>query len=323
MPKNIMGFSSVISFIVKRLLQGIPVIIGVLTISFLLMTVAPGDPVLAMVGDYYDEATLESLREELGLNESLPMQYVQFMGKIFSGDFGKSFMTDRSVMSDLLQKIPFTLQLAFSAMLLATIFGVLLGIFSALKKGSIWDRLTIIISLSGISAPVFWIALLLILWVGVHLQWLPPTGYGGLSFLVLPAIALGTRSMAMLARTSRAFMLDVLNEDYMRTARAKGLSETKVIFKHGLRNALIPLITIVAMDFGSYLSGAVLTESIFGWPGVGRFALNAIMKRDFPVIQGTVLFMAVIFVFINIIVDILYAWTDPRVRRSLLGNKHE
>jgi len=323
MPKNIMGFSSVISFIVKRLLQGIPVIIGVLTISFLLMTVAPGDPVLAMVGDYYDEATLESLREELGLNESLPMQYVQFMGKIFSGDFGKSFMTDRSVMSDLLQKIPFTLQLAFSAMLLATIFGVLLGIFSALKKGSIWDRLTIIISLSGISAPVFWIALLLILWVGVHLQWLPPTGYGGLSFLVLPAIALGTRSMAMLARTSRAFMLDVLNEDYMRTARAKGLSETKVIFKHGLRNALIPLITIVAMDFGSYLSGAVLTESIFGWPGVGRFALNAIMKRDFPVIQGTVLFMAVIFVFINIIVDILYAWTDPRVRRSLLGDKHE
>ncbi len=318
-----MGFSSVISFIVKRLLQGIPVIIGVLTISFLLMTVAPGDPVLAMVGDYYDEATLESLREELGLNESLPMQYVQFMGKIFSGDFGKSFMTDRSVMSDLLQKIPFTLQLAFSAMLLATIFGVLLGIFSALKKGSIWDRLTIIISLSGISAPVFWIALLLILWVGVHLQWLPPTGYGGLSFLVLPAIALGTRSMAMLARTSRAFMLDVLNEDYMRTARAKGLSETKVIFKHGLRNALIPLITIVAMDFGSYLSGAVLTESIFGWPGVGRFALNAIMKRDFPVIQGTVLFMAVIFVFINIIVDILYAWTDPRVRRSLLGDKHE
>jgi len=232
-------------------------------------------------------------------------------------------MTDRSVMSDLLQKIPFTLQLAFSAMLLATIFGVLLGIFSALKKGSIWDRLTIIISLSGISAPVFWIALLLILWVGVHLQWLPPTGYGGLSFLVLPAIALGTRSMAMLARTSRAFMLDVLNEDYMRTARAKGLSETKVIFKHGLRNALIPLITIVAMDFGSYLSGAVLTESIFGWPGVGRFALNAIMKRDFPVIQGTVLFMAVIFVFINIIVDILYAWTDPRVRRSLLGDKHE
>ena len=318
-----MGFSSVISFIVKRLLQGIPVIIGVLTISFLLMTVAPGDPVLAMVGDYYDEATLESLREELGLNESLPMQYVQFMGKIFSGDFGKSFMTDRSVMSDLLQKIPFTLQLAFSAMLLATIFGVLLGIFSALKKGSIWDRLTIIISLSGISAPVFWIALLLILWVGVHLQWLPPSGYGGLSFLVLPAIALGTRSMAMLARTSRAFMLDVLNEDYMRTARAKGLSETKVIFKHGLRNALIPLITIVAMDFGSYLSGAVLTESIFGWPGVGRFALNAIMKRDFPVIQGTVLFMAVIFVFINIIVDILYAWTDPRVRRSLLGDKHE
>ncbi len=312
-----------INFIIKRILQGIPVILGVLTISFLLMNVAPGDPVLAMVGDYYDESTLESLREELGLNEPLPIQYVHFIGNILSGDFGTSFMTNRPVVSDLLQKIPFTLQLAISAMCIATIFGVLLGIFSALKKGSIWDRLAIIVSLGGISAPVFWIALLLILWVGVHLQWLPPTGYGGLSFLVLPAIALGTRSMAMLARTSRAFMLDVLSEDYMRTARAKGLSETVVVLKHGLRNVLIPLITIVAMDFGSYLSGAVLTESIFGWPGVGRFALNAIMKRDFPVIQGTVLFMAIIFVCINILVDILYAWTDPRVRRSLLGNKHE
>jgi ABC-type dipeptide/oligopeptide/nickel transport system permease component len=323
MQKNIPKFLNMINFIIKRILQGIPVILGVLTISFLLMNVAPGDPVLAMVGDYYDESTLESLREELGLNEPLPIQYVHFIGNILSGDFGTSFMTNRPVVSDLLQKIPFTLQLAISAMCIATIFGVLLGIFSALKKGSIWDRLAIIVSLGGISAPVFWIALLLILWVGVHLQWLPPTGYGGLSFLVLPAIALGTRSMAMLARTSRAFMLDVLSEDYMRTARAKGLSETVVVLKHGLRNVLIPLITIVAMDFGSYLSGAVLTESIFGWPGVGRFALNAIMKRDFPVIQGTVLFMAIIFVCINILVDILYAWTDPRVRRSLLGNKHE
>ncbi len=302
----------------KRILHGIPVIIGVLTISFFLMNVVPGDPVLAMVGDYYDDATLENLREQLGLNDPLPQQYLQFIGRVINGDLGQSYITHRPVLDDLLHKIPYTLELAFAAMFIAVIFGILIGVFSALKRGTFWDRFSIIFALGGVSAPVFWIALLLILFVGVELQWLPPTGYGGIKFLILPAIALGTRSMAMLARTSRALMLDVLNEDYMRTARAKGLSEFVVIFKHGLKNLLIPLITIVASDFGSYLSGAVLTESVFGWPGVGRFALNAIMKRDFPAIQGTVLFMALIFVTINIVVDILYMWVDPRVKEQII-----
>jgi len=305
------------ALIIKRILQGIPVILGVMTISFLLMNVAPGDPVRAMVGDYYDEATVESLREELGLNESLGVQYINFISNVCRGDLGKSFMTQRLVIDDLKQKVPFTLQLALGAMLIAVPFGILLGVFAAINRGKLIDRILIVVSLAGVSAPVFWIALLLILIVGIHLQWLPPTGFGGIKFLILPAIALGTRSMAMLARTSRAYMLDVLQEDYIRTALAKGLSQRIVLFKHGLRNVLIPLITIVAADFGSYLSGAVLTESIFGWPGVGRFALNAIMKRDFPVIQGTVLFMALIFVVINIIVDICYAWADPRVRETL------
>ena len=308
-----------IPFIIRRILQGIPVILGVMTISFLLMNVAPGDPVRAMVGDYYDDDTIESLREELGLNKSLGAQYLNFISNTCRGDLGKSFMTQRLVVEDLKQKAPFTLQLALGAMLIAVPFGILLGIFAAINRGKLIDRILILVSLVGISAPVFWIALLLILILGINLQWLPPTGFGGIKFLILPAIALGTRSMAMLARTSRAYMLDVLKEDYIRTALAKGLSQRIILFKHALRNVLIPIITIVAADFGSYLSGAVLTESIFGWPGVGRFALNAIMKRDFPAIQGTVLFMALIFIVINIIVDICYAWVDPRVREKLIN----
>jgi ABC-type dipeptide/oligopeptide/nickel transport system permease component len=203
-------------------------------------------------------------------------------------------------------------------MCIAIPIGVTLGILAAMNRGKWIDRFLVVISLSGIAAPVFWIALLLILMVGIQLQWLPPTGFGGFKFLILPSIALGTRSLALLARTTRAYMLEVLKEDYIRTAMAKGVSTKNIILKHALRNVSIPLITIIATDFGSYLSGAVLTESIFGWPGVGRFALNAIMKRDFPAIQGTVLFMAILFVVINIVVDILYAWTDPRVRESVI-----
>ena len=293
-------------------------ILGVLTISFILMYIAPGDPVLALVGDYYDDDTLAQLRHQLGLDRSTFAQYGIFMKRILSGDLGNSFVTQRPVLDDILEKIPFTLQLATAAMIIAVLVGVLLGILSALKKDTIWDKASIIISLAGVSAPVFWVALLLILWVGVYLQWLPPTGYGGLKFLVLPAIALGTRSLAMMTRLTRAFMLDTMNEDYIVTARSKGLSERIVIFKHAMKNLAIPLITIIGLDFGSYMSGAVLTESIFGWPGVGRFALNAIMKRDFPAIQGSVLFMALIFVVLNIIVDIIYAWADPRVRERLV-----
>nr|MBC8479280.1 ABC transporter permease [FCB group bacterium] len=221
-------------------------------------------------------------------------------------------------MEDITQKLPFTFQLASAAMLFAIVFGVTAGIFSALKKNTIWDRMTVVLSLTGVSAPVFWIALILILYVGVYWRLLPPTGYGGIKFLILPAIALGSRSMALLVRTTRAYFLEILNEDYMRTARAKGLPPLKIYFKHGLRNLAIPLITIIGADFGSYLSGAVLTESIFGWPGVGRFALNAILKRDFPAIQGTVLVMALTFVFINILVDVLYTWMDPRVREQIV-----
>tara|TARA_B100000315_G_scaffold43115_1_gene38062 strand:- start:2569 stop:3423 length:855 start_codon:yes stop_codon:yes gene_type:complete len=278
------------------------------------MYVVPGDPVLSMVGERYDEATIQRLRDNLHLDDPLWKQFGNYVGNLLKGDLGNSFITMRPVANDLMDKFPFTLLLASSAMIVSIVVGLAVGIISSLKPNSLLDRGTMLLALTGISAPVFWVGLLLILIVGVNLKWLPPTGYGGVEYLILPAIALGTRSAAFLARVTRSTMLDVLQQDYIRTARAKGLPEWKVILKHAFPNTLIPIITIIGVDFGSYLSGAVLTESIFGWPGIGRFALDAILKRDFPVIQGTVLFTAMMFIFANLIVDLLYGVVDPKVR---------
>ena len=301
-------------YVLKRLLQAVPVVLGVMTLTFILMYLVPGDPVLAMVGEHFDAATVANLRRQLGLDDPWPVQYIRFMGRIMTGDLGRSFLTDRAVAAELLERIPYTLELAFGAMTVSVVVGLTVGIVASLRPGSLLDRGIMVLSLAAVSAPVFWVALLLILYVGVGLRWLPPTGYGGLQYLILPAIALGTRSAAFLARITRANMLEVLGEDYIRTARAKGLSEWVVVLKHALRNALIPIITVIGTDFGSYLSGAVLTESVFGWPGVGRYALDAILKRDFPAIQGAVLFMALIFIAVNLAVDLLYGWIDPRIR---------
>ncbi|MCH7520782.1 MAG: ABC transporter permease [Candidatus Marinimicrobia bacterium] len=301
-------------YVLKRLLQAVPVVLGVMTLTFILMYLVPGDPVLAMVGEHFDAATVANLRRQLGLDDPWPVQYIRFMGRIMTGDLGRSFLTDRAVAAELLERIPYTLELAFGAMTVSVVVGLTVGIVASLRPGSLLDRGIMVLSLVAVSAPVFWVALLLILYVGVGLRWLPPTGYGGLQYLILPAIALGTRSAAFLARITRANMLEVLGEDYIRTARAKGLSEWVVVLKHALRNALIPIITVIGTDFGSYLSGAVLTESVFGWPGVGRYALDAILKRDFPAIQGAVLFMALIFIAVNLAVDLLYGWIDPRIR---------
>ena len=204
-------------------------------------------------------------------------------------------------------------------MIFAIIIGLTAGILSSVNPGSFMDRGIMVIALAGISAPVFWVGLILVLVVGVILRWLPPTGFGGLEYLILPALTLGLRSAAYLARLTRATMLDELNKDYIRTARSKGLPEWKVFIKHAFPNTLIPVITVIGTDFGSYLSGAVLTESIFGWPGIGRLALDAILKRDFPLIQGTVLFMAIMFVMMNVLVDILYGVVDPKIRLERSG----
>lgn len=302
------------SYFIKRIFQTIPVILGVITLTFILMYIVPGDPVMSMVGERYDEDTIQKLREELHLDDPIWIQYFRFLGNLLHGDLGRSFVTFNPVLDDLLARFPFTLTLALSAMIVSILIGLSVGILSSLKPNSLLDRGTMMFALAGISAPVFWIGLLLILYVSVYLKWLPPTGYGGLEYLILPAITLGTRSAAFLARMTRATMLDVLQQDYIRTARAKGLPEWKVILKHAFPNTFIPVITIIGVDFGSYLSGAVLTESIFGWPGIGRFALDAILKRDFPVIQGTVLFTALMFISANLIVDLLYGVVDPRIR---------
>jgi len=303
-----------VNFIVRRILQTIPVLFGVIVITFILMYMVPGDPVVSMVGERYDEETIHKLRKELHLDDSLPMQFVHYVSNVMRGDFGKSFITGGSVSEELLIKFPNTLILAVASMIIAIITGLTLGIVSSLKPQSILDKITMFFALAGISAPVFWVGLMLVLFIGVFLQWLPPTGFGGIEYIILPAITLGLRSAAYLARLTRATMLDVLNQDYIRTARMKRLPEWKVILKHGFPNILIPIITVIGTDFGSYLSGAVLTESIFGWPGIGRYALEAILKRDFPVIQGTVLFMALMFILANLIVDIFYGIVDPRMR---------
>jgi len=303
-----------VNFIVRRILQTIPVLFGVIVITFILMYMVPGDPVVSMVGERYDEETIHKLRKELHLDDSLPMQFVHYVSNVMRGDFGKSFITGGSVSEELLIKFPNTLILAVASMIIAIITGLTMGIVSSLKPQSILDKITMFFALAGISAPVFWVGLMLILFIGVFLQWLPPTGFGGVEYIILPAITLGLRSAAYLARLTRATMLDILNQDYIRTARMKRLPEWKVILKHGFPNILIPIITVIGTDFGSYLSGAVLTESIFGWPGIGRYALEAILKRDFPVIQGTVLFMALMFILANLIVDIFYGIVDPRIR---------
>ena len=308
-----------IQYFLKRLLQAIPVLLGVIIITFVLMYIIPGDPVVSMVGERYSEETVQRLRQELHLDDPLPLQFLRYVGNVLQGNFGNSFITGEPVAALIIDKFPNTMMLAITAMFFAILIGLTAGIMSSVRPGSFMDRGIMVLALAGISAPVFWVGLILVLVVGVMLQWLPPTGFGGIEYLILPALTLGLRSAAYLARLTRATMLDVLSHDYIRTARSKGLPEWKVFIKHAFPNTLIPVITIIGTDFGSYLSGAVLTESIFGWPGIGRLALEAIMKRDFPVIQGTVLFMAIMFVLMNVLVDLLYGVVDPRIRLERSG----
>ena len=302
-----------LSFIARRLLQAVPVVVGIILLTFILMYIVPGDPVLSMVGERYDEATLQRLRQEFHLDQPLGTQFWLYVKGLTHGDLGRSFITRQPVMDMILQRFPATFLLAFGAMVVSVLIGLVVGVLSSLKPHSAMDHTSMVLALLGISAPVFWVGLLLVL-LGRALGWPYLTGFGCLPYLLLPALTLGTRSAAFLARVTRANMLEVLGQDYMRTARAKGLPGSLVIFRHALKNTLIPIITIIGVDFGSYLSGAVLTESIFNWPGVGRLALNAILKRDFPVIQGTVLMTALVFVAANIIVDLIYGFVDPRVR---------
>ncbi|HVD61723.1 MAG TPA: ABC transporter permease [Gemmatimonadaceae bacterium] len=302
-----------IAFIIRRLALSIPTLIGVMIVVFLLLYVAPGDPVQDMVGERADAETIARLRKELHLDEPVLKQFTLYAGGVLRGDLGRSYITQRPIIRDIKERFPKTLLLAGTAMLLASILGITIGVLSARNPGGWFDRLSLGFAYLGISFPVYWVGLILILIFAVTLKWLPPSGYGGIKYLILPALALGSRSIAFLARVTRSAMLDVLGGDFVRTARAKGLKERAVVVRHALRNALIPIVTVLGLDFGYYLTGSILTETIFSWPGIGRYVVNAISRRDLPAINGSVLFLSVVFVLVNLLTDLAYAKADPRV----------
>ena len=303
-----------LKFIGKRVLMLIPVLIGVSLIVFTLMQLSPGDPAMIILGAQAAPEDIAILREEMGLNDPLVVQFFRFLLGMFRLDFGTSYKDGMPVLTKLLEALPYTAQLTFSAVLLALLVGIPAGIISATKQYSIFDRIATVAALIGFSTPNFWLSIMLILVFSVNLQWLPVSGTGTILHLVLPSIALGLQSAAVFTRMTRSSMLEVLNMDYIRTARAKGLSERVVILKHALKNALIPVITVVGLQIGLLFGGAILTETVFAWPGVGRLMIDSIRAKDTPVVQGGVIFTASIFVFINLLVDILYAYVDPRVK---------
>ena len=300
-------------FILYRLALLVPTLFGVLVVTFLLLYVAPGDPVQSMVGERADAETLARLRAELRLDDPLYQQFAHYVGGVLRGDLGTSYITRRPIVQDLLERFPATLRLAGAAMLFASVIGISVGIYGAWRPGSWTDRLATFVAYLGVSFPVYWVGLILILLFAVNLRWLPPSGSANAIYLILPAITLGMRSVAFLSRMTRAAMQEVLQSDFIRTARAKGLSQGRVVLSHGFRNALLPVVTVLGLDFGSYLTGSILTETIFSWPGVGRYVLTAIDKRDLPAIQGSILFLSLVFVMVNLLTDLLYARVDPRV----------
>jgi peptide/nickel transport system permease protein len=302
------------AYIRRRLLQSIGVIWGVSVLVFFLLRLAPGDPVSLLLSETASPEQMEEVREKWGLNEPIPVQYMVFLSRALQGDLGESLFFKQPAMEVLLERMPATLQLSAVALLFSLSVAIPVGMMSALKRDTIWDYLGTGLAMIGQAIPPYWLGIMLILIFSVGLGWFPTSGRGTIWHLVLPAITLGSVLMALVTRLVRSGMLDVLGEDYIRTARAKGLQERRVIVRHALRNILIPLVTVVGLQLGALFGGAVITESIFAWPGVGRLALQAINARDYPLVQASVLFISVVYVFLNLAVDILYVYLDPRIR---------
>lgn len=301
-------------YLLSRLLLLVPVVFGVLTVVFLVIHLTPGDPVEIMLGEAALAADKAKLRAELGLDKPLLVQYFGYMTKALRGDLGRSIVSRRPVLGEVIGRVPATIELALASLALAIAIALPLGIISALRHRTIVDNGSMAFALLGIAMPNFWIGPMLIILFSIKLDLLPVSGRGGISHLVLPAITLGTALAAILTRMTRSSMLDVIKAEYIKTARAKGLAEVAVICKHALSNALIPILTVVGLQLGALLSGAVITETIFSWPGIGRLAIQAISQRDYPLVQGVVLVIAISYVIINLIIDILYAFIDPRIR---------
>jgi len=313
------------SYLIKRLMMVFPTVFGAVTLVFFAIHLAPGDPIaLYIPPDFPVDASPEriaELRARVGLDRPLHVQYVSFIAGVFQGDLGTSLHHRNPVAEGLLERLPATLELGVLSLAIAVVLGVTVGIVSAIRRGTWLDNVSMTLALFGVSIPNFWLGMLLMQLVGLHWPILPPSGFGGsiftaegLRFALLPAITIGISGAGGLARYTRSSMLDVLNEDYVRTARSKGLSERIVVYKHALRNALIPIITLLGLSFGSMLSGAVIVETVFGWPGLGRYLVTGISNRDFPVVQGVVLVIAVGFVLANLITDLVYGFVDPRIR---------
>jgi ABC-type dipeptide/oligopeptide/nickel transport system permease component len=312
------------TYIVRRLLLAIPVLLGASFLVFASVRFVPGDPAIAIAGELATPELVARVREEMGLDKPLLVQYGIYLERTLQGDFGRSVRSSLPVAEEISNRLPKTIQLAVLSLLVASAIGIPLGVLSAMRANTWVDGGSMIVALLGVSMPIFWLGLMLMIlfsvalprWLGLPGPILPPTGSGTWQHLVMPVIALAAASMAIQARMTRACMLEVLRADYIRTARAKGLSERVVIYRHALRNALIPIVTIVGLQFGTLLGGAVLTETVFGWPGLGRLLVDSIGYRDYPVIQGTVLVITLGFVLVNLVVDLLYAYLDPRIHYS-------
>ena len=303
-------------FILRRLLLAIPVVLGVIFCVMLTIEMIPGDPVTLMLGEHATREAVEQVRHALGLDRPLLVRYVQYLGKLVRGDLGRSIREGRQVSQELADVWPATLELTLAALVIAVLAGVGAGIISAVWPNSPFDALARVGSLFGLSMPIFWTGLSLIVVFSLWLQWLPVGGTGSLRHLILPATTLSLPSMAMVARMTRSSVLEVLREDYIRTARAKGVGEVLVVLKHGLRNAFIPIVTLLGLQFGQLLGGAVLTETVFAWPGLGRLIVRAIFARDYILLQGAILVFSLAFVVVNLLVDLSYAAIDPRVGRQ-------
>jgi peptide/nickel transport system permease protein len=302
------------AYLVRRLLILLPVLLGVITLIFSLIHIIPGDPVVAMLGEQASDADVQDLRKQLKLNDPLHIQYLLYLKGLIKGDLGTSLITEEPVLHIILKHYPATLELAFASILIAVALSLPLGIISATHKNKPVDHLSRLLALLGLSMPNFWLGPMLIIIFSLKLNLFPVSGPGGLDHLILPAVTLGTAMAAFLTRMIRSSMLEELSKDYIRTARAKGLSKWRIIYKHALKNALIPVLTIVGLQLGILLTGAIITETIFSWPGIGRMTIQAIHQRNYPLVQGAILFISANYIFINTITDIAYAWLNPRIR---------
>lgn len=301
-------------YLTKKILLLIPLFFGITLLTFSLAKALPGDPVLSMVGERAQPEVIEKIRKEIGADKNIVAQYSGYLALLLRGEFGRSYYTNREVLHDILLKFPNTMALAVAAMLIAVPLGTGLGFLSAYRKDTFTDRVISALSVTGLSVPVFWSGLLLMLFFSLKLKFFPPSGTGDLRFLVLPALTLALPALGTLARITRTTVIEVMEMPFIKTARAKGISEVRIQAGHVLKNALIPIVTVIGLDFGSYLNGAVLTETIFGWDGIGRFTMEGIIRRDYPVIMGCVITGTFVFVVMNMVVDMLYHALDPRVR---------